>query len=198
MFVQIIEGKVADREGLRRQGERWQSELRPGATGFLGATEGVTDDGHGITIVRFESPEAGRANSERPEQGQWWAETEKCYDGEVTFTNSEDTDTFLEGGSNEAGFVQVMKGTADKGRIREMDERLSAAHDNGFRPDLIGGLRVWVGPDRYVEAAYFTSEADARAHESDQPPAELMDGFAEFQEMMAGVEFLDLKEPMLF
>ena len=31
MFVQAIEGRVADPEGLRRQLERWMSELRPGA-----------------------------------------------------------------------------------------------------------------------------------------------------------------------
>jgi hypothetical protein len=82
--------------------------------------------------------------------------------------------------------------------MREMDQKLAAAHDKGFRPDLIGGLRVWVGGDRYVEAAYFTSEAEARAHESDEPPAELMGDAQEFQEMMAGVEFLDLKDPVLF
>ena len=48
MFVQVIEGQVADREGLKRQLERWQEELRPGATGLLGSTSGVTDDGVGL------------------------------------------------------------------------------------------------------------------------------------------------------
>ena len=31
MFVQIIEGRVADPDGLRRQMDTWMSELRPGA-----------------------------------------------------------------------------------------------------------------------------------------------------------------------
>ena len=75
MFVQVIEGRVADRDALRRQMDRWMSELRPGATGFLGSTAGVTDDGYAIAFARFESAAAAEANSERPEQGRWWAET---------------------------------------------------------------------------------------------------------------------------
>jgi hypothetical protein len=193
MFVQIIEGQAADREGLRRQGERWMSELRPGARGFLGATEGITDDGHSITIARFESAEAAKANSERPEQGQWWAETEKYYDGDVTFHDSEDVDIMLDGGKNDAGFVQIMKGRADRGRIRAMDEKLENVAAQ-YRPDLLGGLRVWTGPDTYIEAAYFTSEAAARENETKEPPGELM---ADFEELMADVEFLDLEDPRL-
>jgi hypothetical protein len=197
MFVQVIEGQVGDREGLRRQTERWMSELRPGATGFMGATEGITDDGHGITIVRFESAEAAKANSDRPEQGQWWAETEKYYDGQVSFHDSEDTDAMLGGGSNDAGFVQIMKGRGDRDKLRALDAKFEQVAAD-FRPDLLGGLRVWTGPDTYIEAAYFTSEAEARANENNEPPSEMMADFAEFQEMMANVEFLDLKDPQLF
>ena len=197
MFVQVIEGQVGDREGLRRQSERWLSELRPGATGFVGATEGITDDGHSITIVRFESAAAAKANSDRPEQGQWWAETEKYYEGEVSFHDSEDTDIMLGGGSNDAGFVQIMKGHGDRNRLRALDEKFEQVAAD-FRPDLIGGLRVWTGPETYIEAAYFTSETAARENENKQPPSELMADFADFQELMADVEFLDLKDPLLF
>src|SRR5680860_374072 len=79
MFVQVFEGRVADRDGLHRQMDRWMSELRPGATGFLGSTVGVTGDGYGIAFARFESAAAAKANSERSEQGRWWSETEKCF-----------------------------------------------------------------------------------------------------------------------
>ena len=61
MFVQVIEGKVSDSSGLRRQLDRWQAELRPGAAGFLGSTGGVTDDGVGFAIARFESASAAQA-----------------------------------------------------------------------------------------------------------------------------------------
>ena len=51
MFVQMIEGRVSDREGLHRQMDQWMGDLRPGATGFLGSTVGVTDDGYGIAFA---------------------------------------------------------------------------------------------------------------------------------------------------
>lgn len=197
MFVQIIEGRAGDREGLRRQGDRWMSELKPGATGFVGATEGVTEDGRAITIARFESAAAAKANSDRPEQGQWWAETEKYYEGDVTFQESEDIDVMLGGGSNDAGFVQIMKGKAAPGKVREMDQ-LFEKHAPNFRPDVLGGFRAWTGPDTYTEVIYFTSEADARANEGNEPPPELAADMADYEEMMANVEFLDLKEPRLF
>jgi hypothetical protein len=196
MFVQIIEGRVTDRDGLRRQMDRWASELRPGATGYLGTTAGVTDDGYAIAFARFESAAAATANSERPEQGRWWAETEKSYEGAVTFSDSDDIDTLLAGGSNDAGFVQIMKGTGkDREQLRAMDESFTE-HAPSFRPDLIGGLRVWTGPDSYVEAAYFKSEAEAREGEKREPPAELAEGA--FEEAMANVEFLDLRDPWLY
>jgi len=174
------------------------SELRPGATGFLGSTAGVTDDGHAIAVARFESATAAQANSDRPEQGRWWAETEKCFDGEVTFTDSDDVETFLAGGSNDAGFVQVMKGSGtDRDRLHAVDESF-VEHAASFRPDLIGGLRVWTGPDTYVELGYFTSEAEAREGETKEPPAELAAQMSEFEELMANVEFLDLSDPWLY
>jgi hypothetical protein len=198
MFVQVIEGQVTDRDGLRRQLERWMTELRPGATGFLGTTGGVTDDGVGLAFARFESAAAAAANSGRPEQGQWWQETAKCFDGEVRFTDSDDVDTFLGGGSNDSGFVQVMKGRGvERAQMHAADEQFEE-HASSFRPDLLGGFRAWTGPDSYIEVAYFTNEADAREGERKQPPAELADAMAGFEELMSNVEFIDLREPWLY
>jgi hypothetical protein len=199
MFVQIIEGKVSDKAGLRRQLDRWQSDLRPGAKGFLGSTGGVTDDGVGFAIARFESAAAAHANSERPEQGAWWGETEKCFDGPVSFTDSDDAEEFLAGGSNEAGFVQVMKSASgvDRAVVKDLDERF-AKHAATWRPDLIGGVRIWTGDSSSVDVNYFTSEAEARKNESKEPPAELADALAQFAELMANTEFLDLRDPWLY
>ena len=198
MFVQVIEGQVADRDGLRRQLDRWATELRPGASGFLGSTAGVTDQGAGLAFARFESAADAAANSARPEQGQWWAETEKCFDGEVRFTDSDEVDTVLGGGSNDSGFVQVMKGHGvDRARMRAVDEQFEE-HASSFRPDLLGGFRVWTSTDTYVEVAYFTNEAAAREGERKQPPAELADAMAGFEALMSNVEFIDLREPWLY
>ena len=198
MFVQVIEGRVADRDGLRRQLDRWMDELRPEATGFLGTTAGVTDEGNAIAVARFESAAAAIANSERPEQGRWWAETERCFDGDVTFTDSDDVETFLAGGSDDAGFIQVMKGTGtDRDRLHAMDD-VFEEHAASFRPDLIGGLRIWTSTDAYVEVAYFRSEAEAREGETKAPPAPLAEHMGEYEELMADVEYLDLRDPWLY
>ena len=199
MFVQIIEGKVSDASGLRRQLDRWEAEVRPGAVGFLGSTGGVTDDGVGFAIARFESAAAAHTNSERAEQGAWWSETEKCFDGPVSFTDSEDVDQFLAGGSNEAGFVQVMKTASGPGRavVKDLDDRFEK-HASTWRPDLIGGVRIWTGASSTVEVNYFTSEAAARANENKEPPAELAELFAQYADVIANTEFLDLCDPWLY
>ena len=198
MFVQLIEGRVSDADGLRRQLDKWNAELKAGADGYLGATGGVTDDGRVIFAARFDSAEAAEANSARPEQGEWWSETERSFDGEVTFTDSDDVETYLRGGSNDAGFVQVMKSKdVDREQVHALDAIFTSVADT-FRPDLIGGLRVWTGPTESTELAYFTSEAEARANEKKDPPPEFADQMAQFEQMMANTEFIDLRNPWLF
>lgn len=198
MFVQIMEGKAADAEAIERLMWQWRDELGPGAPGFLGSTGGITDDGRAVLLARFQSEESARANSDRPEQGQWWSEMEKAFDGPVEFSESTDIDLLRSGGSDVAGFVQVMKDrSADRDGLRELDDKLERVGDD-FRPDLLGGLRAWTGTSSYVEFAYFTSEADAREGEQSEPPAALADDMERFGELMAGVEYLDLRDPILF
>src|SRR5258706_13112939 len=98
MFIQVMQGRIADAEHLKRQVDRWRSELKPGARGYLGATSGVTSDGRAITLVRFESEAAARANAARPEQGARWAETAKAFDAKVPFHASNESVTPLGGG----------------------------------------------------------------------------------------------------
>ncbi len=83
-FVQVISGKVTDLDAFDRLGERWNEEFRPGAAGYLGVTEGTTDDGRFFVAARFESAEAAAKNSACPEQGAWFAEMEKVVEN-VTF-----------------------------------------------------------------------------------------------------------------
>ncbi len=97
MFVQVIHGRTKAPEGLRAAVDRWARELAPGATGWLGSTGGVTDDGRFIALARFESAEAGRRNSERPEQDRWWSQTSRLLDGQATFADSEDVTVDLRG-----------------------------------------------------------------------------------------------------
>src|SRR4051794_12010537 len=103
MFVQVIKGKVSDPSAVRAALDKWGSELAPGATGWLGSTTGVTDDGTLIAVARFDSVENARGNSDRPEQGRWWAETERLFDGEVTFDDSTEVEDYLAGDPDTAG-----------------------------------------------------------------------------------------------
>ena len=105
MFVQIIKGSTNDRDGVRRQNARWNDELRPGATGFLGSTVGVTDDGTFFAFARFVDDVAAKANSARAEQGAWWEETAKLFNGEPAFFESSDIQLLFDGGSDSGDLV---------------------------------------------------------------------------------------------
>jgi hypothetical protein len=195
MFVQIIEGTTTDRASLERQLDRWAQELRPDAEGFLGATLGVTAEGHVVDIVRFDDEAHARANSERPQQGAWWSETEGCFDGEVAFSESTEVELLGDGGSDGAHFVQVMKSEGvDRDRVHAFDEAMAPYLEQ--RPDILGGMRIWTGSDRCVEVIYFTSEDEARRAEASTPP-ESDEAFIEYADLMDGVEYLDLREPKL-
>ena len=102
MFVQVIEGRTSNPDGLRAQFDKWVAEIQPGAKGYVGTTGGVAADGRVVVFARFASEDAARANSERAEQGAWWADTEKLLD-DVQFSESSDVSQFLGGGSDEAG-----------------------------------------------------------------------------------------------
>jgi hypothetical protein len=197
MFVQVMEGRVNDVEGLRAQIEKWRAELAPGATGYLGTTAGVTADGNFIAVVRFESEEAARANSDRPEQGEWWAETSKHYDGDVTFTNCPDVDTFGAGGSDDAGFVQIMKGRGDRAQLAALAAETEAILQSA-RPDVIGGIVAWPGDGTLIQTIYFTSEAEARANEGKEPATdEEREAWERMGSAMQIDSYIDISDPWL-
>ena len=195
MFVQVIKGKVTDRDAFERLGDRWQEELRPGAVGYLGVTEGVTDDGRFVVAARFESAEAAAQNSERPEQGDWFAEMEKVVE-DVEFHNCSRVETLFGGGKDDAGFVQVMCGQVrDAAKADEMFTHASEAETTlqSVRPDVIGEV-VAIHDDGggYTDLVYFTSEADARAAEKREMPADAQAMMQEFESALEVDEYLDL------
>jgi hypothetical protein len=199
MFAQVIQGGVTDAAGLRKQWEKWERDLKPGARGYLGSTGGVTPDGEFIIVARFESEEAARANSDRPEQSTWWDETSK-YVSDPMFHDCTEVDLIHDGGSDDAGFVQVIQGkTKDVAKSRELDSRMEPQMRE-VRPDVIGGIVAWHPENgRFTNTIYFTSEAEARANEKEMESAE---GFQEFMSEMEALsdgepKFLDLSEPWM-
>jgi len=198
MFVQIIQGRTSDPEAVRAAVDRWMQDLAPDATGWLGSTGGVTEDGRFIAVVRFESEEAARRNSERPEQGQWWAETEKLFDSGATFRDSNDVAVDLRGDPDSAGFVQIMQGrSSDPERAKQLmaqDEHKWAA----LRPEMVGSIVVGHDKGAYTMVMYFTSEAEAREGERKEVPLEMRASMDEMNKLSVGdTEFFDLKQPAM-
>jgi len=193
VFAQIIRGKVSDPSAVRPVVDRWMTEMGPTAKGWLGSTSGVTDDNEVFVLVRFESEEAARANSDRPEQGVWWAEMEKVFDGQPTFQDSNDVQVDTSGDPDAAGFVQVMTGqVTDPDRAKQL---MAAQPDmRTLRPDILGSVSVGHEDGKWTMVIYFTSEADAREGEAKQMPPEALKAMEEMQALSVGQpEFLDLK-----
>lgn len=198
MFIQVIKGHVADADELRTMLERWIAEVSPGAIGWLGSTAGVAADGTSIAVVRFESEDAARRNSDRPEQHQWWMETAKLFSGDVAFQDCRESIQMGSGGSDEAGFVQVMQGhVTDVERMKELNDQF-ASMDTDFRPDVLGGVTALHGDGGYTSAMYFVSEAAAREGEQKQAPAEMKAMMDEEMAIHDGdPTFIDLPDPWL-
>jgi hypothetical protein len=159
----------------------------------------VTQDGRFVALARFESEEAARRNSARPEQHQWWMQTSKLFTGQVTFRDSSDVTVDVHGDPGEAGFVQVMQGRgSDPERAREL---MAQNPDDwaAFRPDVIGSVAVGHEGGAYTLAFYFTSEQAAREGEGKEPPPQLKAQMEELNQLNVGEpEFLDLRHPWLY
>jgi hypothetical protein len=194
VFVQVIKGRTNDPAGLRRQLDAWRDEVKPGAIGFVGSTVGVAEDGTFIAFARFADEASAKANADRPEQSAWWEATAGYFDGEPSFRESSDIKLLWEGGSDRAGFVQVMEGTvSDRARADALETPEMLEQLRTQRPDLMGGVRVWFDGGAFAEAAYFTSEEEARKGEAsmDMPgPAD------EYMALYDDMSYIDLKDPM--
>jgi hypothetical protein len=188
MFVQVIQGKTSNAQALDTALNTWVQNLAPGATGWLGSTSGVTEDGRAIAVVRFDSEDDARRNSNRPEQDQWWSETAKLFDGDATFQDS--TDVTVD--------VQVMQGqSSDPVRARQLMDQ-DADKWAAFRPDMLGSVGIGHEDGRYTMVMYFTSEAEARDGERKVPPPEMQAQMEEMGKLSVGEpEYFDLKQPTI-
>ena len=197
MFVQVFQGGVKDPDGLRTSLDRWITDLGPDADGWLGTTWGLYGDNEFIALARFASADAAKRNSERPEQGTWWAEVESSLEGETRFSDYDDDDVILlgPGGSDAAGFVQVMQGrVVDVERERAMT-RDFAQRPMDFRPDILGGVAAIGDDGTFVQAIYFTSEAEAREGEQKPMPADMQEMMEQSQANTTEISFIDLTSP---
>ena len=197
MFIQVLQGRVTNPDGIRAELDRWTAEVQPGAEGWLGSTSGVTSDGQFIAVVRFASEELARRNSDRPEQGAWWDQASKHL-AEVAFHDSTRVHTYKQGGSDQTGFVQVIQGhSSDMERLNELG--LAMEEQMAEQAPHVLGMTVAEHADRpgdFTQTVYFTSEEEARRAEREQP-AEADPSFAEFSSLMTDLRYFDLRNPRL-
>jgi hypothetical protein len=198
MFIQVFKGHVSDASAVRAHLDRWAAEVAPGAEGWLGSTAGVTDDGLLLGLARFESEEAARRNSDRPEQSAWWEQMSAEFSDEPVFQNSTSVDADTPGDPAKAGFVQVMQGrTSDPDRAREL-----MAEDptdwQAYRPEILGTVNIGHEDGAWTMAIYFTSEEAAREGEQKEPPPEMQEMMKEMESLTVGQPtFYDIKVPWL-
>jgi len=201
MFAQVISGTAKDKDAMMASFDAWDRDLKPGATGFLGSTGGLADDGTFFVAARFESAEAARTNSDRSEQDQWWKETSQHLESDVVFHDCNDVETWLAGGSDDAGFVQVMRGkVSDKEKAKKLNAEMQDMQDMpNMRPDVIGGVVMWHDDDEgeYTQVVYFRSEEEARAAEKAMSNSSEFEEFGKDWEAIAvgDMTFIDLTAP---
>jgi hypothetical protein len=186
-----MQGTCTRPDELRAHVQTWTTELGPGASGWLGGTFGFTDDDAFVGVVRFESREAAMANSARPEQGAWAETMMSLMDGPMEFHDCDDVTLFMDGGSDDAGFVQIIQGKVDDpDRIKAMLADTSMLHE--MRPEIIGGTLAIEPDGTFTETIAFRDEDSARQGEKQEPPAEIR---SELESMLAGARFYDLHQP---
>ena len=188
MFIQVIQAKSTRRDEVRALIEEW-GNLPDEGSGFLGGTYGFTDDDEFIGVVRFESKEKAMANSARPETDAMAKRMAELMDGPPTFRDCDDVTVWGDGGSDDAGFVQIIQGkTDDPDRLKQI---MTEDADNlrQQRPDIIGGTSALEDDGSFTTTIAFTDEASAREGEQNSSPPE------EFQALMRDVRYFDLRDP---
>lgn len=191
MFIQIIQGKSTRQQECRDLLERWLRDLSPGADGWLGGTYGFTDDDQLMAIVRFESRDAAAANAARPEQGAWWAEMEAVFDGPVEFHDCDDVTLLMDGGSDDAGFVQIIRGRVeDPKTLKAMLADTSALHE--MRPEILGGTLAIDADGTFTETVAFSDEESARRGEQMEMPDDVREAM---ETAIRDVSYVDLHHP---
>ncbi len=197
MFIQILQGKCTRQDELRERMDMWRRDMGDKADGWLGGTYGFTDDDTFIGVIRFESKEKAMANSDRPEQGEWWSSTEQLFDGPVEFHNCENVKIWMEGGSDDAGFVQIIRGKVDDpSRLSaDLDALTNMLHES--RPEIIGATLAFEDDGTFTETVAFTDEESAREGERKEMPFsdEVRQAYQEWDKLTHEVKYMDLHHP---
>ena len=196
MFIQVIQGRATNPPGIRRDVGRWQRQLAADADGWLGSTTGITEDGWSITVIRFASEAQARRNSDRPEHREWWRDASQHL-ARVAVHDAPKVHTYRDGGSDQAGFVQVIQGhTEDMERMVSLgcDQEEVLTQD---APHILG-MTVAEHADRpgdFTQTVYYTSEQDARRLDQERSAEADEPARRELHDLMTNLRSFDLRIP---
>jgi len=193
MFVQMVQGDCARHAAMRTLVEDWCTDIAD-QHGWLGGTYGFTDDGRFVGIARFTNAETCIAAAQRPGAAAFWAEAIELLDGPLEIHQSDDVTLMFDGGSDEAGFIQVLTGQLrDPAQMRYLlaDQDMTAML-HATRPEILGATLA-IGQDgTFTETVAFTDEALARQGETVRMPEQVR---RTLDDAVGQVEYLDLRNP---
>ena len=167
VFVLLARGPADDPDILRRRWEEWHERVGPGNAGWLRSTGGIASGGEWLAAVLYSSEESARAVAQAPAGPDFLTSaTTVEVTGDVQL---------VEGNGSPAGggFVQFMRARVPDRQRLEAVEAAMGDRFAALRRDFLAGLRAWTGPNRLTVVDWFTSEADARAGEAIEIPADL-------------------------
>jgi hypothetical protein len=198
MFIQVIQGRATNPPGIRRDLGRWQRQLAAGADGWLGTTTGITEDGWSMSVIRFASGDHAHRNGERPEQREWWRDASQHL-ARVVFHDASRVHTYLDVGSDEAGFVQIIQGRTD-----DMERMVSLGRDQEAvlardAPYVLGMMLAEHDdrPGEFTKTTYFSSEQDARRAEQEPSATADEPALKEQRSLMLDLRYFYLRDPQM-
>jgi hypothetical protein len=189
MLAQVVQVRTNDPDGARPLLERLARDVAPVARGSVG----VTEDGVLFAVFLMD-----REDAVQLDDVPGWVGLSRFIERDVDVRTSRRVAVFGEGASPRAGFVQVVQG-------RLSDLELALEHLAGLQvllaehlPALVGSVTVLHAPDGFTRVLYFSSEDEARATETDFPPA-LQDADEQARRFLVGEPtFLDFRHPVVF
>ena len=194
MFVLTVAAHTSAADALRRHVLTWPAEVGTAATGWLGSTAGVSDDGAFLLLLRFESEEASLITSGLPSYTDWWQMCRRHLDTKPSFTPSTAVTGILAGGSDSAAAVRITQGRATPSRLEDIVRRLEVVPASQ-RDDVIGGLVAWHDGGQFTEALYLRAPPTARLLAATSTP---LGRFArDHDAAIRGARITDLREPWL-
>ncbi len=169
MFVIKVEARTSRAEDVRRQVLTWPSDVGVLASGWLGITSGVSAAGEWIFLNRFLSQEAAWTTSDLPEYGTWWKACRRYLDGSPDFLESTNVLGILGGGSDAAGSVMIIDGTASHSVVRDGLRRLESLAKQE-QTGLMGGIVSLHDRKRFTEVLYLSDNAASVAQRRTPSP----------------------------